>query len=143
MQTLVFKGYKEEILNNLLQYIAQLLPTAVNDFEIIEFVSLEIFSFWEEKSVPVQSVTLQFNNSNIIFNFYLANFNDDNFELRKSFLNFMNNSGLTWIINDCSFTSSNTIIVKYSLTYIDESMSAKRFYMIKDYWKTQIMFATK
>ena len=143
MQTLVFIGYKEEILNNLLQYIAQLQPTAVNDFEIIEFLSLEIFSFWEEKGVPVQSVTLQFNNSNIIFNFNLANFNDDNFELRKSFLNFMNNSGLTWIINDCSFTSSNTLIVKYSLTYIDESMSAKRFYMIKDYWKTQIMFATK
>jgi len=143
MQNIVFKGYKEEILNNLLQYIAQLQPTAVNDFEIIEFLSLEIFSFWEEKGVPVQSVTLQFNNSNIIFDFNLANFNDDNFELRKSFLNFMNNSGLTWIINDCSFTSSNTLIVKYSLTYIDESMSAKRFYMIKDYWKTQIMFATK
>lgn len=138
----IFTGTKEEILDRLLQHLIKNYPFAALDFQVIEFFNIEIFTFLEDNGFKVESLCFSTPNHQFVFSYNIF-YTEDSIMLRERFYKFFQESGLSAITNDVVFTSDYSFEIKYNVTYLDEPISMRRFFLIQDYWRIKVMEYSK
>lgn len=130
-------GKKDEILINVIQFIAQEVPLAMPELDIFEFINNEIVDYLEEKKLYLHAIKLDLDNYQVLVRFILEEGISSTCakKLKLDLINYLNKSGLKWLLNDFFFLDENNFVIKYNFSYVNESLSARRFYLLKEYWK--------
>ncbi|MDK2908699.1 MAG: hypothetical protein PWR20_266 [Bacteroidales bacterium] len=138
MLSVSFKGNKDEILSNCIQFIAKEVPLAMHELEVFEFINSEIINHLEGNNLMLRSIELEINNYQVLVRFILADASITVEKAKHSIITFLKESGLKWLLNDFYFSEENNFVIKYSFTYVNESLSARRFYFLQEYWKKSL-----
>jgi len=138
MLSVSFNGNKDEILMSSTQFIAKEVPLAMHELDVFEFINSEIINHLEENNLMLHSIKLEINNYQVLVRFILADTNITIEKAKHSIIAFLNDSGLKWLLNDFYFFKENNFVIKYSFTYVNESLSTRRFYFLQEYWKNSL-----